>query len=206
MMNIIEKKYLANGEPYYFNIETAERYREIVGGIAWSEAKDGFLVIAGLDLSEDEELKARPIRVLAQASESNIDILFKLALQLQKHFSPFTETIRFYGDTFSLAMMEFLDQFNRDRRRWGLNPFYLTEAPLLKHPNKIEFYGQLIKEYKHSERNLLHFCDTVLPRNLMGLSPDEIMKNLLDHPTAAALGYALAVLSARRPRRGDAVT
>ena len=201
-MNIIEKKYFADGEPYYFNRETNEKYGEIVGGLSWPNAKDGFLVIAGVDSFEDAELEAHHIRVLAAVSESHIDIFFKRALKLQKHFSPFMEVIRFYGDTTSLAMMELLDQFNRDRRYQRFDPFYLTEAPRIMGLQKFEFYTQLIKRYNYSERNLLHFCDTVLPRYLLGLSPNEISKNVLDHPPIAALGYALAVLSAWRLRKG----
>jgi len=87
------------------------------------------------------ELEDRHIRVLAETSESNIDIFLKYALELQKRFSPFMDTIRFYGDTTSLAMMELLDRFNRDRRHRGLNPFYITEAPHLKDPEKVEFYA-----------------------------------------------------------------
>lgn len=37
MLNIIEKKIYADGEPYFFNTETNEKYGEIVGGFAWPE-------------------------------------------------------------------------------------------------------------------------------------------------------------------------
>jgi hypothetical protein len=203
MLNIIEKKIYADGEPYFFNTETNEKYGEIVGGLAWPETKDGFLVIAAVDLFENTQLEARHIRVLTEASKSSIDVFLKNALELQRHFSPFTQTIKFYGDTTSLAMMELLDQFNRDRRHRGLDSFYLTEAPQLKNPNKHEFYAHLIKKYTQSGREILHFCDTSLPRYLVSLFPNEISKRVLDHPPVAALGYALAVLSTWRPRKGE---
>ncbi len=203
IINIIEKKIYTDGEPYYFNTETKEKYGEIVGSLAWPEATEGFLVIAAVDFIENTELEARHIRVLAAANESDIDNFLKHALALQKHFSPFMETIRFYGDTTSLAMMELLDQFNRDRHHRGLNPFYLTEAPQLKGPKKLEFYAQLIRKYTQPGRNILHFCDTALPSYLMGLSPNEISKNVLDRPPVAALGYALAVLSTWKPRKRE---
>jgi hypothetical protein len=203
MMNIIEKKIYADGEPYYFNTETTEKYGEIAGGLAWPEAKEGFLVIAAVDSLENTELESRHIRVIAQASESNIEVFLKRALELQRQFSPFMETIRFYGNTTSLAMMELLDQFNRDRRHRGLDPFYLTEAPQLKGPQKLEFYAQLIRRYTQPGRKVLHFCDTALPSYLVSLSIDEISKAVLDHPPVAALGYALAVLSTWRPRKRE---
>jgi hypothetical protein len=203
MMNIMEKKIYADGEPYYFNTETKEKYGEILGGFAWPETKDGFLVIAAVDLFESTDFEVRHITILAEDSESDIDNFLKRALKLQRHFSPFMETIRFYGDTTSLAMMELLDQFNRDRRSRGLDTFYLTEAPQLKDPNKHEFYAHLIKKYIQPGRKILHFCDTVLPGYLAGLSPDEISKSVLDHPPVAALGYALAALSTWRPRKGE---
>jgi hypothetical protein len=203
MMNIIERKIYADGEPYYFNTETTGKYGEIVGGLAWPETKEGFLVIAAVDLLENTELEGRHIRVIAQASESNIEVFLKRALELQRHFSSFMETIRFYGDTTSLAMMELLDQFNRDRRHRGLDPFYLTEAPQLKGPQKLEFYAQLIRRYTQPGRKVLHFCDTALPSYLVSLSTDEISKAVLDHPPVAALGYALAVLSTWKPRKGE---
>jgi hypothetical protein len=201
IINIIEKKIYMDGEPYYFNTETTEKYGEIVGGLAWPETTEGFLVIVAVDFFEDTELEARHIRVLEEATESDINIFLKHALELKKHFSPFMGAIRFYGDTTSLAMMELLDQFNRDRRHRGLDSFYLTEAPQLKDPKKNEFYAQLIRKYTHPGRKTLHFCNTGLPVYLMGLWPDEIDKNVLDHPPIAALAYALAVLSTWKPRK-----
>jgi hypothetical protein len=61
----------------------------------------------------------------------------------------------------------------------------------------------LIKRYIQPGRKILHFCDTVLPGYLAGLSPDEINKSVLNHPPVAALGYALAALSKWRPRKGE---
>ena len=202
-MNIIEKRFCADGEPYYFNIETGERYGEIVGGLAWPDIEDAFLVIAAVDWLEKREPEGRHIRVLAAARESSIYVLLRHAIELQRQFSPFMETIRIYGDTTSPAMMEFLSDFNWDRRYQGLDPFYLTEAPQSKDPQKLEFYGRLMRTYTRSGRKDLHFCDTLLPRYLMGQSLDEIGNNLLAHPPVAALGYALAVLSTWRPRGGE---
>ena len=203
IINIIEKKIHADGEPYYFNTETMEKYGEIVGGLAWPETTEGFLVIVAVDFFEDTELGTRHFRVLEEATESDINTFLKHALELQKHFSPFMGAIRFYGDTTSLTMMELLDQFNRDRRHRGLDPFYLTEAPQLKDPKKLEFYAQLIREYTQPGRKILHFCNTALPGYLMGLWPDDISKNVLDHPPVAALAYALAVLSTWKPRKRE---
>ena len=56
-MNIIEKKIYTDGELYYLNPETKEKYGEIVGGLAWPGIKDGFLVIAAVDLFENTQLE-----------------------------------------------------------------------------------------------------------------------------------------------------
>ncbi len=202
-MNVIEKKVYEDGEPYYLNTETGERYGEIVGGLAWPEVKEGFLVIAAVDLFEDAGLEARHMRVLAEASESNIDIFLRYALELQKRFSPLLQTIRFYGDTTSVTKMELLDQFNKDRRNRNLDPFYLTEAPQLRTPEKLEFYAQLIRAYTQPRRRILHFRNTTLPGYLASVSLGEITGTILDHPPIAALGYAMAALSTWRPRKGD---
>jgi hypothetical protein len=202
MMNAIEKRIYVDGEPYFFNTGTNEKYGEIAGGLAWSETEKGFLVIAAVDLFENTDLESRHIRVLTESSESIIDVLLKRALELQNHFSPITQTIKFYGDTTSPAIMELLDQFNKDRRHRGFNPFYLTEAPQLKDLKKLEFYAQLIKKYTQPGKKILHFCNTALPSYLAGLSPEVISKSVLDHPPVAALGYALAVLNTWRPRKG----
>jgi hypothetical protein len=161
-------------------------------------------VIATVDFFEDPGLEARHIRVLAEVKESDIDTVLKRALKLQRHFSPFMETIRFYGDTTSIAMMEHLDRFNRDRRHRGFTPFYLTEAPQLKGLQKLELYVQLIRKYTQPGRKILHFCDTALPGYLMGFCPEEISENVLQHPPIAALGYALAVLSTWKSRKREA--
>jgi len=202
-MNIIEKKIYEDGEPYYLNTETRERYGEIVGGLAWPEVKEGFLVIAAVDLFEDAELEARHMRVLAEASESNLDIFLRYALELQKRFSPFLQTIRFYGDTTSVAKMELLDQFNKDRRKRNLDPFYVTEAPQLRTPQKLGFYAQLIRTYTQPGRRILHFRNTTLPGYLASVSLNGIDDSILDHPPIAALGYAMAALSTWRPRKGE---
>ena len=199
--NIIERKIHTDAEPYYFNTETMERYGEIVGGLAWPETTEGFLVIVAVDFFEDTELGVRHMRVLEEATEFDINTFLKHALKLKKHFSPFAGTIRFYGNTTSLAMMELLDQFNRDRRQRGFDPFYLTEAPKTKDPKRNEFYAELIRKYTHPGGKILHFCNTALPSYLMGLWPDEISKNALDHTPVAALGYALAVLCTWKPRK-----
>ena len=203
MIDVIEKKTDADGKLYYFNLETEEKYGEIVGGLAWPETTDGFLVIVAVDLLKDPELEDHHIRVLAETNESNINTFLNQALKLQRHFSPFMETIKFYGDTTSLAMMELLDQFNRDLRHRGITPFYVTEAPQLRGPRKQEFYTRLIRKYAQSGRKILHFCDTTLPGYLMGLLREEISKNILNHPPIAAVGYALGVLSSWKPRRGE---
>ena len=203
MTNIIEKKIYEDGEPYYLNTETGEKYGEIVGGFAWPEVKEGFLVIAAVDLFEDAELGARHMRVLAEASESNIDIFLRYALELQKRFSPFLQTIRFYGDTTSVAKMELLDQFNQDRRKRNLDPFYVTEAPQLRTPQKLGFYARLIGTYTQPGRRILHFRNTTLPGYLASVSLTGINGTILDHPPIAALGYAIAALSTWRPRRGE---
>jgi hypothetical protein len=202
MMDIIEKKIYADGEPYFFNTETGEKYGEIVGAIAWPETEEGFLMVGAVDLFENADPEARHIRVLAEANESNIDVLLKRAVELQRYFSPFMGIVRFYGDPTSPTIMELLDRFNRDRRSRGLNPFYLTEAPQVRGPHRLELYARLIRSYTQPGRKTLHFCDTILPGYLRGLSPDEISENMFGHPPVAALGYALAVLSTWRPRKG----
>ena len=156
-----------------------------------------------MDFFEDTKLETHHIRVLAEANESNVDTFLKHALELQGHFSPFMDTIKFYADTTSLTMMERLDQFNRERRHRGITPFYLTEAPQLRAPGKHEFYAHLIRKYTQSGREILHFRDTALPGYLMGLLREEIGKNILNHPPIADLGYALGVLSTWRPRRRE---
>lgn len=199
VIDIIEKKTDVDGRPYYFNLQTGEKYGEIVGGLAWPGTTDGFLVIAAVDLLEDTELEDHHIRVLAETSESDINAFLNHALKLQRHFSPFTETIKFYGDTTSAATMELLDQFNRDRRHRGITPFYVTEAPQLRGSQRHEFYTRLIRKYIQSGRKILHFCDTRLPSYLMGLLR-QVSENILDHPPIAALGYTLGVLSTWKPR------
>ncbi len=87
VINVIEKKIDENGEPYYFNLETKQKYGEIVGGLAWPENTDnGFLVIAAVDLMEDAELEDHHIRVLAETNESDINTFLNHALKLQRHF------------------------------------------------------------------------------------------------------------------------
>ncbi len=56
-----------------------------------------------------------------ESIESTIVVSLKCDLELQKHFSQFTQAIKFYGDTNSLAMIELLEQLNKDRCYRDLN-------------------------------------------------------------------------------------
>ncbi len=109
------------------------------------------------------------------------------------------ENIKFYGDTTYSAMMQLLNQFNRERRHKGSTPFYITEAPQLRVPQKHKFYTRLIRKYIQSERKILHFCDTGFPGHLIGLL-HEISENILDHPPIAVLGYASGALTTWKPQ------
>ena len=202
MIDVIEKKTDADGKLYYFNLETKQKYGEIVGGLAWPEKTDGFLVIAAVDLLEDPGVEDHHIRILAETNESDMNTFLSQALKFQRSFSPFMENIKFYGDTTSLGMMELLDQFNRERRHRGSTPFYITEAPQLRVAQKHEFYTRLIRKYIQSGRKILHFCDTGFPGCLMGLLR-EISGNILDHPPIAAVGYALGALTSWKPLRRE---
>ncbi len=202
-MNMIEKKIYEDGEPYYLNTETGEKYGEVVGGLAWPDTREGFLVIAAVDLFEEAGQNARHVRVLVESSESNIEIFLRQALDLQKRFSPFLQTIRFYGDTTSSAKMELLDRFNKDRRTRNLDPFYVTEAPQLRTPQKLEYYTQLIRTYARPGRRILHFRNTTLPGFLASVSVCGITDTVLDYAPIAALSYAVAALSTWKPRKGE---
>jgi len=102
-----------------------------------------------------------------------------------------------------VAKMELLDQFNKDRRKRNLDPFYVTEAPQLRTPQKLEFYAQLIRTYTQPGRRILHFRNTTLPGYLASVSLTDTNDTILDHPPIAALGYAMATLSTWRPRKGE---
>ena len=197
---MIEKRIHAGGESYYFNSETDEKYGEIAGGFAWPETDEGFLVVAAVDFFETAGSQPRHIRVLAKSSESDTDTLFTRASAMQNRFSPFSEHIRFYGNTTSSVKMNLLDQFNQNRRQEGLDPFYLTEALHLRNHGNPTFYSQLLRRYTHPGEEILHFSDTSLPAYLWRLFNTGGADRALDHPPVAALAYALAVLSTWKPK------
>ncbi len=84
-MDIIEKKADTDGKSYNFNLETKQKYG-IVGGLAWPEKTDGFLVVAAVDLFEDPGVEDHHIRILAETNESDMNTFLSRALKFQRCF------------------------------------------------------------------------------------------------------------------------
>jgi hypothetical protein len=195
----LEKKLDVPGELYWFDRETGREYGNVVGGLGWPGSKDGCLVVAGVGLTEDTDLEAFPIQVLGETVAEDLDQLLRTALKLKDQFS----IGHFYGDLENMGMMALLDEFNGDRRKRGLSPLDLYSHPQDKESGRLSFYLQLIKKLTRPNRKILSFGpESILPGYLLSLSPEEASKATINnHPIIAAMGYALAVLTAWRPRK-----
>jgi hypothetical protein len=199
---MLERKLDVTNTLYWVDKETGATYGRVIGGLGWPGSRDGFLVVAGVARVEDTDLEAFPITVLGETSAPDVDQLLREVLKAGNDFSP----DRIYADTENLGMMEVLNEFNRDRRRRGLNPLRLSPSPMVdmvEGSGQLSFYLQLIKKLTRPNRKVLFFGPgSNLPGYLLGLSREDAGKAaILDHPPVAALGVVLAVLTTWRRHR-----
>lgn len=193
----IEKKLDLNQKVYWFDPESKKSYGLIIGGLGWPETKPGLIVIGAVDVEEDTEIEAWPITILTEFGESDPTALCKAALDLKNEYS--VDSIYAYPNP---SMVDFLDGFNEDRRRRGLDPLSLDDPPELDKGSILSAL-QLVRRLTRPGRKILSFATgSILPRYLLSISIEDAADLTFgDEPSLAALSAALSVLSAWRPRK-----
>jgi len=174
-------------ETFFLNKTNDEAYCRLVGGLAWPGIEPGFTVILAEDLKEDETLKKRHLRILAEYESQNPSDLVRRAKEYQAIYS----AEQFYGDTQNESMMDIMQ-----RSQLG---FYLNTAPFIDDPEAFSSYLLRVRELTLPTRKLLHFSQkSRLPALLSALDPRELSSagksNFQRFPAVTALGFAIAGL------------
>lgn len=191
---IIEKIEDPDGTISFRDKETGAKYGRIIGGFGWPGTKPGFVVVVAEDLIEEPSLKIRIARVLAEIEDQSVESLFQKCLDLRERY----QVEDFYGNTENRPMMEFLYDFNRDHK--DMNPLWLRLAPF---PEDFPYHVHVIEGRLNQDKKTLYLGEkSILRGHLMELSPEEIMRaSMWDHPSIAALGYAVSHLKRCTPRK-----
>ena len=191
---IIEKIEDRDGIISFRDKETGGKYGRIVGGFGWPAAKPGFVVVVAEDLIEEPFLKIRITSVLVEIEDQSLERLFQKCLDLRERY----QVEDFYGNTENRPMMEFLYDYNRDHK--DMAPLWLRLASF---PEDFSYHVHVIEGGLNQDKKTLYLGEkSMLRGHLMELSPEEIMRaSVWDHPSIAALGYAVSQLKRYAPRK-----
>lgn len=170
--------------------QTGEKYRRIVGGLAWPHnGKPGFAVVLGEDFEEDRDLKGRHLWVLKELEAPDAAELIRRCQDLRD-----TLWVRdWFGNTSNgtmLAVLYHLQKGLDSKRRFSFDP-----ADHADDPQGLGYYLHLIKESLGINRKLLHFGEgSSLPGYLAEMGTESLNHDPSAYPPIAALGYALSHL------------
>lgn len=176
------------------NKTNGQRYRRIVGGLAWpSGAKAGFGVIVAEDLENDVILKKRIFRVLAEVEERHLRKLLKRCGEVgSSHKVGF-----WYGKQNNKPAMQILEEVNRDRQQHHQEPLFLADAPFVDDRRALESnYLPVISERLNPKpkKSLEIDTDSTLRVRLAEFDRGASNANADDYPAIAALAYAVVHL------------
>ena len=191
---IIEKIEDQEEKIWFEDKETKTKFTRIIGGLGWPGTKPGFALVVAEDFDEDPSLKIRHVRVLAEADDQSLEILFQKCLELRGRY----QVQEFYGNREHEPMMKILYDYN-----WALKDMPSLSLCLASFPEDLGYHVYVIKEHLKQDKKILHFGEeSILPGYLLELSPEEAVKgSVYDHPAIAALGYVVSYLKSHPYRR-----
>jgi len=193
-MQTIEKitKQTAYGTAHtlYFDRAKQAEYRRIIGGVGWPFGdQDGFICVLTENAHEDQRLKTRHLRIIAEYSDRSIEKLIKRLYDYQNKFK-----VEFwYADSNDLLMYKFIDRFNM-RLPKSKKGIYLAEAPFCEDMRNLKVYMHSIRERTLRNKKSLFFGQqSILPGVLSGLTKEDIeRKKIQEFPAVAGIGFAVA--------------
>ncbi len=175
--------------------------RRAVGALAWPGSAAGSVVILGQEYRHiDQHPNQGEIQVLYHLvhffESDDLSQLLETARELNwKH-----GCMGFYARLSHKSGVDFLQLWNREQMKKGRTLFHLAEAPMTQteeHHRKgsIEAHLSLLREYLRPEKKrLIGLRGTKLAAYLNEIPRQATKLKDLDHPSVAALGYALAAL------------
>lgn len=200
MISVVKKTQIdpLNGgaQTFYHEWNSLRKFRRILGGLAWPGVKPGFAVVLGEEWQKDYEVDVYHLHWLAEVEEVNIERLLEWCSFFEV-MSPDVDW-QFFGDVRNKPAMSFWfdmqDKFMEKRRRG----FSIVKAPYADSPRSFQFLVNNLWRHLTPGRKTLHLgAGSKLAGYLTELAPEEIVKaSEEEYPAIAALGYAVATLSA----------
>jgi len=177
--------------------DTKNKYRRVVGGIAWPGIEPGFAVVVGEDADRDDEMDTCHYRVLAEKEEQDIDQLLAWCEMLEIN-SRVGWT--WYGNPKNKPAMAFVWPRRDKLEKVGRRILSIASAPYVDNPKGFEFSLNLLRRRLKADHKTLHLGDeSKLPTYLTALASTDLKDaNAEDHPAVAAIGYAVAALETWR--------
>jgi hypothetical protein len=167
---------------YYFldNEENMQRkYGRIMGGLCFPAHKPGFVVVAAEEFSLDPVMRAFPIHIIDEYSDTDMQGLLRKCLEYSN-----THSVEYYvGDLDNKPAMDYLSRFTRDLRE---HPVRISGG------ESFEFSLNITKDRLKGQT--LHIPEeSSLKAALWEVPVSEVQAgNPYDYPKAAALGWVVA--------------
>jgi hypothetical protein len=189
---MIKKLTNIRDETVYRDEAAGVSYRRLAGGLAWPKLPEpGYLVVVGEVWGRDDDLQARPLRILAERGENTIAGLHRACLELRK----LCQVGSWLADLRQKQETGMFLRLNRELQQ----AVYLEAAPYTRQEPALSVYAQLLLELVQPGRKVLTFGDSSLNGYLMARSPEEMREPAGRFPQLAALGYAAAQLVVQQP-------
>jgi hypothetical protein len=182
-------------EPDTFrNLETAETYLWLAGGIGWPwKDLPGFVVVVAVGKMPGEGIDAPLFTCLDELEDDRIEGLLEGCLRLRDRygFRPGGNLfLNWYGDSERFSTP--VNQFNLKILEEKVHGIYPTDPLDFQQPNHFDLYRRRIKSLAESKSLIVRKC-TALRNRLQGLPKDQDSE---DFPAIIALGgvvYSLMV-------------
>lgn len=174
--------------------DTKKKFVRVIGGLGWPGVNPGFALVVGEDFDEDSSLKVRRLRVLAEAENKSLEILFQKSLELRGRYC----VQDFYANTEDKPLMKILYYYNQDLKNTPSLSLCLASFP-----EDLGYHMRIVEEYLVKGKRILHFEEeSILPSYLLELSPEEAIRgSVYDYPAIAALGYVVSYLKSHPWKR-----
>jgi hypothetical protein len=166
---------------------TEEKFRLLVGGIAWPALKPGFGVVLGVSYEDDPIKKIPVLRCLAEIEENSVVTLINECLNLQKRYL----VDEWYGDREN-HLTEFLYSKNRSLQEINERGLRLLSPFNMRESGGLDYYARHIGE-NYKEQLLFWDECTKFKGYRDDFSPEAAAKGSPEeYPAIVALGYAVA--------------
>lgn len=192
---MIKKLLNIRREIVYQDVENKRFYGRIIGGLSWAESiEPGFLVVLGEEFKEDLGLRARRLWLLKEQEGDTVVSLHRLMREMRVSCA----CDEWVGDKRQEAHLRIFRQENAIQASLPAM-VSLRMAPLAG--ERLGVLLQPIYESLEPERKVLMLGHSRSRDALANIERENLKQPAGQFPILAALGYAVAEMVLRQPRR-----